>query len=508
MSKPCRRPSRAELKEQRSHKRQQEKALREQQRRDGLFPRTPPPLPNTTSTCASLAEEQQAREAAVSGQIRILRRELPALLKGLEQIPNPRNPNKCRHQLTVLLLYGLLMFVFQFASRREVNREMTRPQFEANLKLLFPELETLPHADTLFRLLRDIDVAHLEQAHVDLVRRLIRAKTKRGYLINHAYPIAIDGSQKFTRDTLWDVNPLQRTRGQAEQQHTQYFVYVLEANLSFQNGLVIPLLSEFLEYAKGDTDANKQDCEQRAFLRLSERIKALFPRLPILLLLDGLYANGPVMQRCRQYHWQFMIVLKDQDLSTVWEEFHALHALQPNRFQRNWGPRRQRFSWVNAIDYAFDQRGRGRRHLSLHVVVCEETWEVVDNNGDTLTKTARHAWLSSQPLNRDNLHERCNLGARYRWGIEANFLVEKHQGYHYEHAFALNWNAMKGYHCLMHLAHLFNALARLARHLRELYRQLGVRGAIAFIRSSCAAPWFDPERMHRLLAEPLHLQLE
>ena len=230
MSKPCRRPSRAELKEQRSHKRQQEKALREQQRRDGLFPRTPPPLPNTTSTYASLAEEQQAREAAASGQIRILRRELPALLKGLEQIPNPRNPNKCRHQLTVLLLYGLLMFVFQFASRREVNREMTRPQFEANLKLLFPELETLPHADTLFRLLRDIDVAHLEQAHVDLVRRLIRAKTFRRYLINHAYPIAIDGSQKFTRDTLRDENPLQRTRGQAEQQHTQYFVYVLEAS--------------------------------------------------------------------------------------------------------------------------------------------------------------------------------------------------------------------------------------------------------------------------------------
>ena len=40
------------------------------------------------------------------------------------------------------------MFVFQFASRRAVNRELTRPQFEANLRLLFPELETLPHADT------------------------------------------------------------------------------------------------------------------------------------------------------------------------------------------------------------------------------------------------------------------------------------------------------------------------------------------------------------------------
>jgi hypothetical protein len=26
-------------------------------------------------------------------------------------------------------------------------------------------------------------------------------------------------------------------------------------------------------------------------------------------------------------------------------------------------------------------------------------------------------------------HERCNLGARHRWGVEAGFLVEKHQGY-------------------------------------------------------------------------------
>jgi hypothetical protein len=60
----------------------------------------------------------------------------------------------------------------------------------------------------------------------------------------------------------------------------------------------------------------------------------------------------------------------------------------------------------------------------------------------------------------------------------------------------------------MHLAHLFNALARVARHLRELYRKLGVRGAIAFIRSSCAAPWLDPARMRRLLAEPLHIHLD
>ena len=288
--------------------------------------------------------------------------------------------------------------------------------------------------------------------------------------------------------------------------HTQYFVYVLEASLAFHNGLVIPLLSEFLEHALGDTEAQKQDCELRGFERLSDRLKTLFPRLPILLLLDGLYANGPVMQRCRGYHWQFMIVLKDQDLPSVWQEFRALQALKPQALQRNWGRRRQHFTWVNDIDYAFGSNRR--QHLKLHVVVCEESWERVDQQAQIVTQTARHAWLSSQPLSRENVHERCNLGARHRWGIEAGFLVEKHQGYHYEHAFALDWNAMRGYHLLMRLAHVFNTLARFTRQLRDLFRQFGVRGAIRFIRTSCAAPWLDSARMRGLLAEPFLLQLE
>jgi hypothetical protein len=410
-------------------------------------------LPNACGTYTSIAEEQQAREDAVTGQLNILRRELPQLLNRLKSIPDPRNPRKTKHKLTSLLVYGLLMFVFQFASRREVNREMTRPQFEANLRLLFPELDQLPHADTLFRLLRDIEVEHIEQAHVELIRRLIRKKKFRRHLINNCYPIAIDGSQKLSRDALWDDNLLERTHGKGEASHTEYYVYVLEASLAFHSGMVIPLLSEFLEYGKGDTSNNKQDCEQRAFYRLSARIKKLFPRLPIILLLDGLYANGPIMGHCHQLNWQFMIVLKKGGLPTVWQEFESLKPLQPkSRYHHRWHGRLQEFSWVNDIEYEFKQNGRYKR-LTLHVVVCEEDWAEANSEGKIIAQHSRHAWISSRPIHQHNVHERCNLGARHRWGIEAGFLVEKHQGYQYEHAFALNWNAMKGYHFLMRRQH-------------------------------------------------------
>jgi len=54
----------------------------------------------------------------------------------------------------------------------------------------------------------------------------------------------------------------------------------------------------------------------------------------------------------------------------------------------------------------------------------------------------------------------------------------------------------------------FNTLARFARHLKALYAELGVRGTIAFIRQSCAAPWLDPEQIRARLSQPFQLQLE
>jgi hypothetical protein len=61
-------------------------------------------------------------------------------------------------------------------------------------------------------------------------------------------------------------------------------------------------VSEFLSYAAGDPDDHKQDCELKAFQRLARRLKSYFKRLPILLLLDGLYPNGPLMAQCQRYH--------------------------------------------------------------------------------------------------------------------------------------------------------------------------------------------------------------
>lgn len=233
--------------------------LREQQQAAGLKPPGKPTVANHLSPYESREEEQQYREQTLTEKVAVLRAQLPTLLGRLAKVPDPREPKKIKHKLTVLLLYGILSFVLQMASRREANREMSRPVFKENLMLLFPDLETIAHHDTLMRLLNRIDVEQIQEAQIALVRSLIRSRKFQRFLVEGYYPIAIDGTQKFCTYTLWDTHYLERKVGDEKHRQDQYYVVVLEANLALSNGMSIPLMSEFLDYHQGDSGREKQD---------------------------------------------------------------------------------------------------------------------------------------------------------------------------------------------------------------------------------------------------------
>jgi len=507
MSTVSGRPSREEIERRRREKKQAEKHLRARQKAEGLRPPNKASMPNRTCRYKTVEQEQSARQDAATEQIRVFRANLPVLLTRLSKINDPRNPTKIKHRHTLLMIYGILTFVFQMASRREANREMTRPMFMENLKVLFPELEDLPHNDTLMRLLARIEVGEIESTLIAVVRKMIRNKKFARYLVDNRYPIAIDGTQKAVRDVLWSEHCLEREVGKGDDTRMHYYVYVVEASLAFAGGMTIPLMSEFLSYPHGDSGSTKQDCETKGFKRLAGRLKREFSHLPIMLLLDGLYPNGPILELCRKNKWDYMIVLQDKSLPSVWEEYEGLKKLEDNnQFSTTWGDRRQNFTWINGIEYCYGDNGRKRQ--MLHVVVCEESWEEVAKDCvQIVCKASRHAWISGKPLNKWNLHERCNLAARHRWNIESGILIEKRHGYHYEHLFSYNWNAMKGYHYLMRIGHLINILALYSERLAKTIRDLTMSGFIRFVRNTISGPWLDPLWVKRRLESPFQLRL-
>ena len=68
------------------------------------------------------------------------------------------------------------------------------------------------------------------------------------------------------------------------------------------------------------------------------------------MLLDGLYPNGPVFEACRNRNLDFMIVLKDKSLKSVWDEYDGLKELCPeNRHSMKVKGRLRRFRWVNGM---------------------------------------------------------------------------------------------------------------------------------------------------------------
>lgn len=127
------------------------------------------------------------------------------------------------------------------------------------MKTIFPEIESIPHADTLADLLEEMEVDRLEDITVSLIRELMRSKKFIRSLQDKRYIVAMDGSGKYSRDWQFSTECLHRKKPDGSE---KYFVYVLEAALILGNGMSLPFMSEFLdngEYDFSDKD-KKQDC--------------------------------------------------------------------------------------------------------------------------------------------------------------------------------------------------------------------------------------------------------
>jgi len=446
-------------------------------------------LPNRRSSFKKVEEEQDARQSSAEVQINVWRAILPGLLDKFSRLKDPRRPGSIRHKLTVLMVYALLLFIFQYTSRREANRELSTPAILETLRTVFPEIDSTPHMDTLARLLEEIPAEQIENILGTTVRKLLRRKKLQALLVEKRYVVAIDGTQKFTRTHLFAPETLHRK--------DKNYVYVLEAALVGPQGIVIPLLAEFCENIPNQ---DKQDCELKAFYRLAIRLKELMCKLPLLIVVDGLYPKGPVMRACRQNNWDFMIVLPSACLKSVWDDALGIHQLEPDQTRTyKWGDRTQSFWWANDITYDWRDTENKHHHLVLHVVVCNETWGK--------NESTTWAWVSSTPLTKKNIIDRCSRAARHRWGIEEFFLTEKRRGYNYEHPFSYNWNALKGWHALMRLGHLINILTLHSVALWDTVQTLGMRGTLRFLWQTFTGRWLDLSRLNMLRNKPAQLRL-
>ena len=198
-----------------------------------------------------------------------------------------------------------------------------------------------------------------------------------------------------------------------------------------RNNIVVSIMSEYIE--NKDEEYEKQDCEQKASIRLMERLKKAFPRLPICISGDSLYACKGFFHRCVTYNWRFLVRFKAGSIPTVQEEFNALKKLQNNQSEQSGC----RYDFVTGIDY--------QGILLNYVYCCEHDGRIFN-------------FLTNLPLSKKNIALTVSHGRR-RWSIEnRGFNAQKNHGYFIEHLFSRNYKAMKNHYYLIQIAHMISQI--------------------------------------------------
>jgi hypothetical protein len=372
----------------------------------------------------------------------------PDLFDKFREIEDYRK--KRNYELAELIMACIAMFLFKEGSRNAFNNEREEDKFRKNYERIFKV--QLPHMDTVDLVMRELSEEQLEELKTELVRVLIEKKVFYKYrFLGKYYKVVIDGTHVMDVKKGHCNSCLHRTSKNGK---VTYFHNVLEAKLVCENGFCVSLCTEWIENAVGDF--NKQDCELKAFLRLAEKLKKDYPRLPICIIADGLYPNRTFFGICRKYSWKWIVTFKNGNLPSVWKEVLELQKIAiQNTKERvtTWGEKgiHRVYNWVNDIDY---------QGFKLNWFECVEE---VDN------ETTRFVYISSLNVDYDNILD-ITISGRIRWKIEnEGFDIQKNHGYGLGHKYSRKYmQATKNYYQCMQIAHIFNQLLELSSIFKPL----------------------------------------
>jgi hypothetical protein len=385
----------------------------------------------------------------------VLRHCFPELNDWLDGLPDPRRQDLCTYEARHIWWQMLLTFLLRGGSRNAFDGDRNSGQLPANVAQLCEHLwdearlgtrRTVTCSGNAVRQASRVAVGAVAEIPVKMVRRLMRMRLlDRGRLFDRWWLIAVDG-------TLQD-------RGHDTPAGEGRHRYVLSASLVGPYGLSFPLMSEFMDMH--DPVRDKEDCELHAFGRLAQRLRTMFPRRPICLLLDGLYPVKPVFDTCETNGWTFIATLREGRQPLAYDEAVQTMMLSPSHRlhgQREGedGPVDQTLRWTHAVPFG--------AHL----------FNVLFSGEISPTAATLWVWVTNLSLSPERVYAVANHGGRARQSIENVFNVEKNGGFGLEHTFCANAQASQNYHLMMQVAFILwqllakGVLHRLTRACRKL----------------------------------------
>ena len=389
---------------------------------------------------------------------KIIKHFFPDLIPLLRRCLDHRHQSYVDYENHVLLFVRVLGAVFRIESMRGMSEELNKTVSIKNISRILEleeELTELPHWKTINDYLEKLKPTELEAIIPKLIKRITRMRSFENSRIRNKYwHVVVDGTHLFTFNERHCKHCSVREFKDKKTKivyRREYYHSVLEAKLVLFGGVVVSIATEFIE--NESADVSKQDCELKAFYRMAAKLKKNFPRLPICLGLDSLYAAGPVFELCKRYGWHYIIRFKDGSIKSVAAEFHALKHIEPEQVIAKQG---QEYRYVLKIPY---------QAYELNIV------EFIQND-----LPHPFVFITGLPITRQNCIQLVEDGRR-RWQIEnEGFNEQKNHGLGLNHMFSENYKAMKNHYVLIQIGHMIAQLLEFGiRRLCELSKMATVR---------------------------------
>jgi hypothetical protein len=393
---------------------------------------------------------------------------LPDLIEELGLVKDPRNQSYIDYAVEEILYTMILKNVCSITSMQGMTDKFNDDKFVENVcRILGKEpREFLPHYVTINECLERLEPEELNKLRKKMIYTLLRKRSfESARFLDKYWLVIIDATQLFSFNKKHCEHCLKKTMNKGkEDEKTYYYHNVLEAKIVIGKNLVVSIATEFIE--NESEDVKKQDCERKAFKRLAKKLKIMYPRLPICILGDSLYACEPVFQICEENKWGYLIRYKDGSIPTVAEEYHSIvntgesnekieldEIIYKRKAKEN---RIHKMRWVDNIDY----QGRMLTVIELEIRIDDK-------------ESGKFQWITSLDVTDKNVREFAETGRR-RWKIEnQGFNIQKNYRYDIEHANSLNYKAMKNHYLLVQISDVLLQLYEKAiKGLRSIKRTI------------------------------------
>jgi len=389
--------------------------------------------------------------------VRIIKQYLPCLIPELSKLTDKRNQGYVEYHIKVIMFVQILGYVVGSKSMKEMVSTFNKEIYVENVKnILKEEIEDIPHYDTINDVLKEVSVEELRKVIKKIVYEFIRKKMfDKHRAFGKYFQIIIDGTGLCSfkkRHCEHCLTKEHKDKETGEITSITYYHYVLEAKLCVGN-MVISIDTEFVE--NENENVKKQDCELKAFKRMAERIKKEFPRLPIMITGDALYACKPVMDICRENKWEYTLRFKNDRIPTLGEEIREMEEgkLLQEKTKRILKDSHSKEQIEQLYKYGNEIHvGNGTNSDEGYEVNLVKFYETKEE------KTTEFMWITSIKITTNKVEGVVNTG-RKRWKIEnEGFNEQKHWTFNIEHLYSTDWNAMKIHYLLTQIAHMIRQL--------------------------------------------------